>query len=298
VNSQTNIVKERAVRMGKPVPLVGIISEPEAFNPERPAVLIFNSGVMHHIGTCRLSVRLARAFAKMGNLSIRFDFSGIGDSEPRRGTDSFEESAPKEAVEVMDYLQKKRGVKKFVVYGLCSGADAAYFTAIGDERVVGFAQIDPYCYRTSKYYFHYYASRFLVLDRWFSSARRLFKVVTGTARKNDAATMAGIEEEYYEMAEYVREFPPRDEVSSGLKKLFNRGVENYVIFTGGEAQYNYRLQYKDSFSDVPFGGLLRLDYLMESNHILTDPRHQKQVIEGLTHWLEALSNDVDTTEVA
>lgn len=289
-NRQADVVRERAVRIGKPVPLVGVISEPTAFDPERPAVLIFNSGVMHHIGTCRLSVKLARSFSRIGNLSVRFDFSGVGDSEARRGTDSFEESAAKEAIEVMDYLQHKRGVKKFVVYGLCSGADASYLTALQDERVIGFAQIDPYCYRTLRYYYHYYASRFLVLDRWKSSARRLFKAVTGASEKTSAYSVSGIDDEYLEIPSYVREFPPREQISQGLKELFSRGVENYVIFTGGMEEYNYRTQYQDSFREVGYKGLLRLDHLVGSSHILTHPSHQKMVIDGLTDWMKKLSD--------
>ena len=105
-------MRERAVRIGKPVPLVGVITEPEQMDPGRPAVIIFNSGVMHHVGACRLSVKLARAFSSIGSVVIRFDFSGIGDSESRRGAASFEESAPKEAGEVMDYLEKKRGINR------------------------------------------------------------------------------------------------------------------------------------------------------------------------------------------
>ncbi len=290
IDSGKNFVKERAVRIGKPVPLIGVISEPENFNPERPAVLIFNSGVMHHIGSCRLSVRLARAFSNSGNLSIRFDFSGIGDSESRRGTESFEESVVKEATEVMDYLQKKRGVKKFVLYGLCSGADASYLTALDDVRVVGIAQIDPYCYRTARYYFHYYASRFFIFERWLSSGNRLVKFITGAAKNNDTEGDIGINDEFYEEADYAREFPPRKQVADGLKNIFSRGVENYVIFTGGMEEYNYKSQYMDSFSDVDFGNKLTVSHLVSSDHIVTNPLHQAEIIRSLSSWLTILSD--------
>ncbi len=296
--SQLNNVKERAVRIGKPTPLVGIISEPADFDPERPAVLLFNSGVMHHIGSCRLSVKLARAFASIGNLAIRFDFSGIGDSEPRRGTLSFEESAPKEAAEVMDYLQRKRGIKKFVLYGLCSGADASYETALADERVIGFAQIDPYCYRTPRYHLNYYASRFFVLEHWISSAKRLSRKITGAGNNKSPAEVAGIDDAYFEIPTYVRVFPPREQVASGLRKLVDRRVANCVFVTGSEADYNYEAQYVDSFKEISFGGLLKFKYLAESNHILTDPRHQNLVVDRMSSWLKGLSDSVVGAENA
>ncbi len=296
--SQANHVKERAVRIGKPIPLVGIISEPSEFDPERPAVLLFNSGVMHHIGSCRLSVKLARAFASVGNLAIRFDFSGIGDSEPRRGTLSFEESAPKEAAEVMDYLQRKRGIKKFVLYGLCSGADAAFETALADERVIGFAQIDPYCYRTPRYHFNYYASRFFVLEHWISSAKRISRKINGAGDSKSPAEVAGIDEAYFEVPTYVRVFPPREQVANGLRKLVDRRVTNCVFVTGSEPDYNYEAQYVDSFKEISFGGLLECTYLVESNHIVTDPRHQSLVVDSMSKWLKGLSDTVIGAESA
>ena len=108
-------MRERAIRVGRPIPLVGVICEPVMVDSHRPGVLIFNSGVMHHIGSCRLSVKLARSFADNGIVSFRFDFSGIGDSGTRRGVAPFCESAPIEATEVMNYLEEKRGIKKFIL---------------------------------------------------------------------------------------------------------------------------------------------------------------------------------------
>ena len=32
----------------------------------------------------------------------------------------------------MDYLARTRGITRFILYGLCSGADASYFTALLD----------------------------------------------------------------------------------------------------------------------------------------------------------------------
>ena len=170
-------MKERVIRVGRPAPLIGVVCEPEKINSNRPAVLIFNSGVMHHIGSCRLSVSLARSFADKGVLSVRFDFSGIGDSSSRRGVESFSETAPLEAAEVMDYLQKKRGIKQFILYGLCSGADAAYETALVDKRVVAYSQIDAYCYKTPKFYYHFYRPKFFELKRWINFCWRMVKKI-------------------------------------------------------------------------------------------------------------------------
>ena len=82
-------MREQVVMVGDELPLVGVLSEPEVDNNPTPrvAVILLNSGVIHRVGSCRLSVTLARSLCeKAGLTTFRFDFSGIGDSDARRGT--------------------------------------------------------------------------------------------------------------------------------------------------------------------------------------------------------------------
>jgi hypothetical protein len=278
-------MKERALRIGKPTPLIGIASEPDNFNPDLPAVLILNSGVMHHVGTCRLSVKIARAIADKGLLVVRFDFSGIGDSEPRRGALSFEESSIAETREVMDYLQKTRGISQFILYGLCSGADASYCTGLADERVVGMMKIDPYCYRTWQYSLRYYVPLLFHMDRWQSFLSKKIARVVGGKKDKAPNEIAGVDEQYFEVPTYTRRFPPRDQVAEGLRKLVARGVSVFVAFTGGEPEYLYLNQYRQSFRDVDFRNLLRVDYYPEANHIITQLDYQPRIVAGIADWV-------------
>ena len=83
----------------------------------------------------------------------------------------FEQSSIVECGEAMDYLAERRGIERFILGGLCSGADAAYFTAVEDSRVVGIFQLDGFAYRTWRYYVTHYAPRLLQAAVW----RRFFK---------------------------------------------------------------------------------------------------------------------------
>lgn len=287
-------MKERALRIGKPTPLIGIASEPENFDPDLPAVLILNSGVMHHVGTCRLSVNVGRAIAKKGLLAVRFDFSGIGDSEPRRGSMSFEESSIAETREVMDYLQKTRGISQFILYGLCSGADASYYTGLADPRVVGMMKIDPYCYRTWQYSLRYYAPLLLDSKRWRGFLAKKLAAVFGKAKEKSPNEIAGVDEQYFEVPTYTRRFPPRDRVAEGLRALIARGVNIFVAFTGGEPEYLYQQQYQQSFRDIDFRGLLRVDYYPETNHIITQLEYQPRIVSAIADWTYKVASQ--TTE--
>ena len=275
-------MRERAVRVGSPAPLVGVITEPDDFQSSKPAVLILNSGLMHHIGTCRLSVKLARSLADIGFISIRFDFSSIGDSEARRGSKTFQESAPLEVTEVMDYLNEKRGIKKFILFGLCSGADVAYDTAVLDSRVVGIAQIDPYCYRTPIYYLNHYRKKLFNINALNNFITKKIKFLSKKVNKKDDQ-----DEAFFEELTSYRVFPPLNDIAKGLSQLVDRQVRLNIMFTGGEYHYNYSDQYRDSLKGkVNFRDLLTLNYYPESGHIITQPKYQKLVVNGLTKWID------------
>lgn len=277
-------MKERALKIGKPTPLVGVATEPAEFDADRPAVVILNSGVMHHVGACRLSVKIARAIAERGLLAVRFDYSGIGDSEPRRGSRSFEEVSIGESGEVMDYVEKTRGTRRFILYGLCSGADSAYHTALADPRVIGFAQIDAYCYRNWRFYVEHYLPMLFSPSRLKKSLTYRWRSLRGQAEQG----MGGPDDQeapYFEIATYTRIFPPREEVAAGLSRLTARGVRNYVIFTGSEPDYNHEGQYRNSFRPLRFGDLLREEYFPKANHIITQREYQGKIVERIADWI-------------
>src|SRR5690242_20829696 len=117
---------------------------------------MLNSGILHRVGSCRLHVQVARALSVAGFSTLRFDYSGVGDSDSRRDTLPFEQSAVVETQEAMDYLTRTKGVQRFVLMGLCSGADMSHDTAVADERVTGLVLIDGWVHRTLGHYIRHY----------------------------------------------------------------------------------------------------------------------------------------------
>lgn len=76
--------ERKAFTFGSHGGLVGVVCEPDAGpRPDVPAVLLFNVGLNHRVGPGRLNVDLARRLAHSGYATLRFDLSGLGDSEPR-----------------------------------------------------------------------------------------------------------------------------------------------------------------------------------------------------------------------
>jgi pimeloyl-ACP methyl ester carboxylesterase len=150
-------VKESVRRFGSEESLVGVLTEPASGGRGLPAVLLLNSGIVHRVGPNRVHVAIARRLAAAGHAVLRFDFSGVGDSPPRVDHLPFEESSVEEARTAMDHLRDTAGADRFVLAGICSGADVALATAGTDRRVAGVAAVN--------------ARRFAASDETFAAVR-------------------------------------------------------------------------------------------------------------------------------
>ena len=275
-------MNERVVRFGPGEGLVGILTEPGTGSAaDLPAVLLLNAGAVHRAGPCRLYVTISRRLADAGFAALRFDFSGVGDSMPRPDTLSFEHSSRSEIRAAIDHLARHRSLRRFVLLGLCAGADAAFFGALEDERIVGTVQLDPFAYRTPLFYWHHYAPRVGSLAVWRRSLGNLRARIRFLLGVPDAAA-----EPDSPVSIYVRKFPPRGDVAAGLAHLSARGVRQLCLFTGGVQQYyNYAAQYRHCFRDVDFAGNLDEHCLFESDHIITRLDHQQQVVDVIVEWM-------------
>jgi pimeloyl-ACP methyl ester carboxylesterase len=276
---------ERVANIGKPSPLVGVFSEPESLDPSRPAVLLLNSGVVHHVGACRLSVKLARRIAaEAGLLALRFDFSGVGDSAPRRTSTTVAETAVAEVGEVMDHLGATRGIDRFILYGLCSGAHNSVRAAAVDPRVIGIVQIDGYCFPTPKSYAKAYLPKLASPAVLRRLRGRVVRAAMGGAPKASGADIAGIDSRFFEVAQFGDD-PTQEEIAEQLQRVVARGTQLLSIFTGNQLTYNYEGQYVDCYREVPFGNLLTLRYFPDADHIITQPAHQTEIVQLIADWV-------------
>lgn len=275
-------MREKVLRFGVERGLSGVLSEPGDVAPGAPGVVLLNSGILHHVGPSRLYVSLARRLAREGHVTLRFDFSGIGDSESRKDSLPFVESAPAETRAGMDLLQKKFGIDHFLLIGLCSGADMAFKVAGQDERVSGIVQLDPYAYRTFGYYVRRYGPKLLNPMSYVNSVR-------GRRRNAEIARerASAEHEETYTPPEYRRIFPPREEVEAQLQALVARDVRMLNIFSDGQPEHiNHGAQYAKAFPSVDFRDLLTVDYVRHAEHTFTDLGDQARIEELVSRWAE------------
>ena len=242
---------ERAYHFGSHGGLVGVVCEPDRPVAQAPMVLFTNVGLNHRVGPNRTWVELARTLAEAGYLSLRFDSSGLGDSDPRPGVQSDAEQSVLDLREAMEFLGRRRGGGSFVLVGNCSGVDALHRVAVSDASVVGAIAIDGYTYRNEGYG-HRRRLSFLEPRRWRRRLRQMRFFGEGRA-VGDVTEV------------WKRDIPTQEAFSADLDVMVRRNVRLLFVFTSGADQrLNHAGQFHDTFghrSEVEVAWFPRADHL-------------------------------------
>lgn len=274
-------MNEKILTIGKDVLIVGILTEPENISRNKPMVLLPNAGILHRVGPYRQWVNLARRLSKDGFSVFRFDITGLGDSDTRNDVREDAERAIADILEVMDYLDKHQEASSFVIIGLCSGADYGHPVAVMDKRVVGTFFIDAYGYRTRFWYVHHYLPRMLDLKRYTNKLRKLWNRVLPAW-----LSMSGKDIQKLKATQYMREFPPREQVQAELGQLVDRGVSMFFLYTNGVGRYlNYANQFRAMFPKLDWKDKIRVEFYPESDHTFSLLAHRARLEELVRTWM-------------
>ena len=120
------VMQEHSTTLGINNNLFTIIHEPESISDLKTAIVFINAGIIHRIGPNRIYVEQARLLASRGYLVVRFDISGIGDSNSINENNDLVESGICDTIEVIDYIKTKYNIHNVGLIGICSGADIAF----------------------------------------------------------------------------------------------------------------------------------------------------------------------------
>lgn len=274
-------MSERAIVFGKHRGLIGVLTEPEGAVRHPIAVLFWNIGTHHRVGPFRMNVELARRLATEGYTALRFDLSGVGDSEPRPGVGESDEARHVLDVrEAMDWLETNTRIHRFVLVGLCSGVDSAHPVARDDARVVGAVFIDGYLFRTRAARTRHY-SRGLV-RRWLRAARvRLAeRRMRGTGAADDARNEVDMFDRYH---------PTRTEFQADIARMTDRGAHLLFVNTGTvHGTFNDADQTFETLGPGARRDLIRSEIMPDADHLFTAPRLRVALADVLSGWLRGV----------
>ncbi len=279
-------LKERMIRAGAQGGLMGIVTEPSEMAPDRPLFLLLNAGVIHRVGPNRLYVTLSRQLAQLGFWACRFDVSGLGDSVARQDGSPYREARLSDTREMMDLLRETTGVGRFVVLGLCSGADHAFRVALADSRVAGSAMLDGYVYPTRAYTLSQYGR-----DLW-SARKRLLDVGAWkrVARgRHPAWRTVRAKLDGHRDTRFVMDVPPRHEAEEGVRRLKARGVHLLFVYTHGHVGlYESGVRAGAPFPPAADSQLIRVLCIPECDHEFTLLTHQARLFQAIGEWAETV----------
>lgn len=139
-----------ALRFGSAKHLFGVLTEPESgTKPNVPPVLLLTGGVTPRTAGNNSYITLAKRLAAKGHAVLRMDVSFIGESftptgAPGHDTDPFPPSILDDARAGLERVGATVAPSTRIwIYGLCSGAYAAFHTAREGSRTEGAFLVNP-----------------------------------------------------------------------------------------------------------------------------------------------------------
>jgi dienelactone hydrolase len=273
-------MSEEPVLFGAEGDVVGILTRPAAAQPDHPTIVLLNAGVIHRVGPHRLHVTLARRLAANGFAAFRIDLSGIGDS-PLRAALPFREQAVVDTRAAMDKVGELTGCRRFILFGLCSGADNAIAAALADERVAAVVLLDGFTYVTRRAQLRKLVGRV----RELGTTRRVVSWGLRLALQRVRARIAPARTDVEGAPEQSGREPPPVEVFGGqLETLLARGVRILACYSGSlEERYNHEDQL---FELLPaLRGRVDRRYFPAANHQFTEIAARERLMVTVADWV-------------
>lgn len=261
---------ERAFRFGRAHHLVGVAGLPEPAAPTAPVgVIVLNAGMVHRVGPFRLHVEITRRLNASGYPTLRFDLSSLGDSSAADESRSQAQQVNADVADAMSLLASHSGCSRFVLLGLCSGAQNAHGAAIDEARVAGAIFLDGYAYRTLGFQLRHYLPRLWSAERWH---RFISRSLQARASQGDDV--------------FAVRFPPREQVQRELAAMLDRGLKLRFIYSGGVTRYfNHPRQFRECFGRLADRPQISARLFAGTDHTYALQVDRQRLLDDITTWL-------------
>jgi dienelactone hydrolase len=178
----------------------------------------------------------------------------------------------------MDALAREPASKRFVIFGLCSGADNALAVAKADPRVAAVILLDAFSYATKRAYLREFVQRCTRFGLFRASADAVAVVARLGARllrRDDSSPPAG------------RVSPPRTDARKLLGELLDRGTKMLFIYSATlHVRCNHRDQLFEAFPELR--GRVDVEYFGDADHLFTELGTQRRLMDAVTSWLSRM----------
>lgn len=269
--------------------LVGIVHVPEVARSGKPAFIFVSAGMLHRTGPYGFYTQAARELANMGFHVLRFDLSGIGDSEHQNNDLDFSEQSQQDIAAAIDLLCDSYKCETIISAGLCSGADDSIIAANRDERIKALFLLDGPGFRTPRFslnrLIYHYPQRLLNKQKWSNKLSKIGSLFDRNQKKE--LRLCEIED---------RPLMEKENLIPMVETLVNRQVKMHFLFTGGVFQYyNYTGQTFDMFKDIDLRDMLTESFHSDCDHLFLLHKHRLAVLNNLLSWTKLTFVEEDGT---
>lgn len=273
---------EKVAQFGPDRGHIGILSVPVQPAAGTPTIVLLNSGIIHRVGSNRIAVNLARAFAAAGFTTLRFDYSGIGDSQRRADGLSLQGSVGRDITVALEFCERMSDSRAFVLAGLCSGAYDALHHARDDARIVGAFMVDiPGPFKNRWHTFHHIKSRLLRPSSWRNPLRKSARYLAELTQPH-----GGTGEQTYVLG--ARSRASREWMDDHIRTVLSRGAYLSFIFTRGDgAIYNHESLFPRLFPEAARHRRVSYAYFPNADHAFSRARERSRLISHAMKWLAA-----------
>ncbi|MCD7962096.1 MAG: alpha/beta fold hydrolase [Rikenellaceae bacterium] len=296
-------IKETIVCFGDNGGLTGIITRPANETLCKDfCIILLNPGIIHKIGVNGLNVKIARKAGCSGYTCFRFDFSGLGDSVSSRFVNDPDKQKLMEVRLAMDIVQKKTGISKFILKGICFGSEIAFKYALADNRVTGLILIDGIyqdrtkiepvlkdAYRSQT--LRYYKKNKFNFDRWL-------KLITGKSELMRRIKMKDVFSLFTEKFRTVKSSnnissPERPDITDSVNqwmRLLENSTKILLIFCEGGLFIDvFNLTVARPLNSLPNKNQITFNYMKNVDHTFTPIWSQHKLISTIMDWLDNVS---------
>jgi len=266
---------------------------------------------------------MAQSFAAIGFTVLRFDFSGLGDSEGENEeatlTDLYNAiqlgKYIDDTLDALDWLEEKYDITHFILAGLCGGAITGLHAGAKDSRVVGLIalgmpvildgpNLDRRLYLTP-HQITLNRGSFIRKAANFDAWKRLllfksdFKLIYLSFI---APLLKKLSREWKSGAEISANGRP-DNLNPTFQPAFLEFIKNgKILFVFGESDkllwdFREKFMQRYHYTEKFFKHAIEIKIIPDANHILSFDTWTREMLQTVLHWLRLngyLAGDTDS----
>jgi pimeloyl-ACP methyl ester carboxylesterase len=285
------MIQEVPVAFGHRQALSGILLEPR--RPFRDVAMLFlNAGIVHRVGPNRCHVSLARSLAERGIASLRFDLSGLGESEPASTDLGYNERVLSEMRSAMSLLAERLGIRKVALFGICSGADSGLSIARAEPRVVGAILAEVYSADSPSFAFRQKLARALYARTWGRALRHPITIARGLTRPWAGASISNGNPPVEVSQDRLGEFRGWKDVVRDIQAVVGESRRILLVYSKNDiSYYNFRHLLSRHLVEGPF---LRVAVIGGTNHTFAPRAAHEKLTQVTVDWTLNLADAEET----